>query len=99
MANQTYVSGSVSVGTSATLIASPSGPGSILVSIPASSTVYFGGAGVTKSTGFEVATGTAATTGVTTITLELPTQGPAHDLWGVASTGTVEVSFIYPAGD
>lgn len=89
MTNQPYVSGQVTVGTTATKIASPSGPGGILVSCSAAT--VFGGAGVTTSTGISIA---SANTPVT-----LPTDGPAHDLYGVVATGTATVSFIYPGGN
>jgi hypothetical protein len=87
MANQPYVSGQVSVGASAALVASPTGPGSVLVQASVTG-IYVGGSNVTTSNGFAL----PATTPV-----EIPTQGPAHDLWAVGATGTV--SFIYPAGN
>lgn len=87
MANQPYVSGQVTVGTTATLIASPSGPGGILVSCSAAT--FLGGAGVTTSTGISVGTGPVV----------IPTEGAAHDLYGVVASGTATVSYIYPQGD
>jgi hypothetical protein len=87
MANQPYVSGQVTVGTTATLIASPGGLGGITLLCSAATTV--GGAGVTTSTGVALPT--------TLVTL--PTEGPAHDLYGVVATGTSTVSYIYPGGN
>lgn len=86
MANQPYVSGQVTVGTTATLIASPPGP----IAISCSAATVVGGAGVTTSTGLSV----PATTVVT-----IPGDGPAHDLYGVVASGTATVSFVYPGGN
>lgn len=88
MANQPYVSGQVSVGTTATLVASPGNLGGITVSCSAAT--VFGGAGVTTTTGLSVP--------ATTITT-LPTEGPAHDLYAVVASGTSTVSFLYPGGN
>jgi hypothetical protein len=87
MANQPFVSGQVSVGASAALVASPTGPGGILVQASVTG-IYVGGSNVTTSNGFELPTASP---------LVVPTQGPAHDLYAVGATGTV--SFIYPAGN
>lgn len=91
MANQPYVSGTVTVGTTATLIASPSGPGGIYLS-NTGATVFLGGPNVTTS-GV-----TAGAQVLTTGSIILPTQGPAHDLYGICATSTA-VSFVYPGGN
>ena len=91
MANQPYVSGTVTVGTTATLIASPSGPGGIYLS-NSGATVYLGGPNVTAS---GATAGAAVLTGGNII---LPTQGPAHDLYGISASSTA-VSFVYPGGN
>jgi hypothetical protein len=87
MANQPFVSGQATVGATATLLASPTGPGGITVQASVTG-IYVGGSTVTTSNGFELPTATPIT---------IPTQGPVHDLWVVGATGTV--SFIYPAGN
>lgn len=92
MANQPYVQGTVSVGTTATLIASP-GPGGVYVYNNGSAAVVLGGSTVTA---------TGATQGATLASgagLILPSDGPAHDLYGITATGTASVSFVYPGGN
>lgn len=84
-----YKSGQVSVGTTATLIASPStipDNGGILVN--SSAAAFIGPSGVTTTTGFPVAANTLVT---------VPTTGAESEgLYAVVSTGTATVSYIYP---
>lgn len=92
MSNGAYVQGTVSVGTTATLIASPGkgGTAGIFLSNGGSAAVILGGATVTA---------TGATEGVSLAsgsTILLPTAGPPRDLYGITSSGTAAVSFVYP---
>lgn len=93
MSGQPYVQGQVTVGTTATLIASPSGPGGIYLSNGSGAAVVLGGSTVTA---------TGATAGPTlpvSTNIILPTTSPAHDLYGVVASGTTTVSFAYPGGN
>jgi hypothetical protein len=87
-----YVQGTVSVGTTATLVALPDKSGGIFVSnASGGSVVFFGGSSVTASgatAGPSLAAGSS---------LLLPTAGPAHGLYGVTASGTATVSYIFPA--
>lgn len=83
-------SGQVSVGTTATPIfttgPAPENDGVLLSS---SATVYVGPAGVTASTGFPVAADTP---------VKVPTTGAEElELFGITSTGTATVSYLFPA--
>lgn len=84
-----YIAGSVTLSAaSATLIATPSGPGGVLVTASAT-TVFFGGPSVTS-------TGTNGFSVPATSPVLIPSQGPDHGLYA-AGTGTV--TFIYPGGN
>lgn len=92
MANATYVQGTVSVGTTATKIASPAdGTGGIYLTNGGSAVLILGGSTVT-ATG--LTEGPSLASGASII---LPTAGGAHDLYGITASGTAAVSFIYPA--
>lgn len=91
MANAPYVQGTVSVGSTATLIASPGyGTGGIYVYNGGSNAVILGGNTVTAS-GATAGVSLAASAGLT-----IPTAGPFHDLYGITASGSSNVSFIYP---
>jgi hypothetical protein len=83
-----YISGQVTVGTSPTLVATPSDipeNGGILLS--SSAAAFIGPSGVTTTTGFPI-----STTPVT-----VPTTGAKSEgLYAVVSSGTATVSYIYP---
>jgi hypothetical protein len=84
-----YKSGQVSVGTSATLVATPSSvPDSDGLLISSSAAAFVGPSGVTTGTGFPIAANTAVL---------IPTTGAASEgLYAVVSSGTATVSYIYP---
>lgn len=96
MANQTYVSGPVTVTSTAALAFTvPSGCGAsgVLVANTGTVTVYLGGPGVTSATGFPI---TAATTPPGP-PVTLPTNGAeAHDVWAVVASTSGSISFLYP---
>lgn len=84
-----YKSGQVSVGTTATLIATPSSiPDNAGILISSSAAAFIGPAGVTTTTGFPVLANTPTT---------VPTTGAASEgLYAVVSSSTATVSYIYP---
>lgn len=87
--NASYSSGSVSVGTTATLIAVvPEGyTGVALVS--SSAAAFIGGPGVTTTTGFPVAANTP---------VQVPSgKGNARALYAVVASGTATVSYLIGA--
>ena len=90
MANQPYANGVVTVGATATLIASPNNLGGIYLTNTGATTVTFGGSGVTATTGPTLAAGAS---------LLLPTSGPAHDLYGIVASGSTTVTYTFPAGN
>ena len=84
-----YVSGQVSVGTTATLICAPTANQSGVLINNTGATVYLGGPNVTTGTGFPVPTGTTDYT--------VPTNGGViNQLYGITSSGTTVVSYLYP---
>lgn len=93
MANATYVQGTVSVGTTATKIATPTdGTGGIYLSnASGGQTVFLGGPSVTASSA------TAGPSMAAGATLILPTAAGAHDLYAITASSTSNVSFIHPA--
>jgi hypothetical protein len=96
MADLQYTQGTVTVGTTATLIASPgSGTGGIYVMNTGSVAVVLGGSNVT-ATGAKAGVSLAAT-GTSGSAVLIPTAEPAHDLYGIVASGTSTVAFIYPA--
>jgi len=90
-----YQNGVVSVGTTATLIATPSSApdmDGILVQNLGSVTVYLGNSSVTANTastgGYQVAAGASAT---------VPTTGASTEaLYGITASSTANVAFLYP---
>ena len=81
-----YTSGQVSVGTTATLICTVGSENDGML-ISSSAAAFIGPAGVTTTTGFPI--------GTTPVTV--PTTGSTSEpLYGVVSTGTATVSYIYP---
>ena len=84
-----YKSGQVSVGITATLIASPSSiPDNAGILINSSAAAFIGPAGVTTSIGYPLAANTPVL---------VPTTGAASEgLYAVVSSGTATVSYIYP---
>lgn len=87
MANASYITGSVTVGTAPTLVCTVSAENDdILVycSVP----TVFGGPGVTATTG--------VTAPATTLT-HIPSTGAyVHDLWAIVGSSTSTVTFMYP---
>jgi hypothetical protein len=82
-----YEAGSVSVGTTATLIAVvPAGHG---VTLYASAACHIGDSGVTSTTGFALP--------ATTVLPLLGGKNAPREIWGITGTGTSTVSFIYAA--
>lgn len=92
MANESYVSGSVSVGTTATKVCTvPADNDGVLVSCSAAT--VFGGPGVTATTGLSMP---AASTSVPP--QWIPSVGGAvHDLYAVVASGSSTVTYLYPA--
>jgi hypothetical protein len=88
MANESYVNGSVSVGTTATLVCTVAAENDdVLVSCSAAT--VFGGPNVTATTGVSIAANTPT---------HIPsTGGYVHDLYAVVGTGTSTVTFLYPS--
>ena len=87
MANQSYANGSVSVGTTATLVCTvPAENDDVMVSC--SVATVFGGPGVTATTGVSVP--------ATTPTRIPSVGGVVHDLYAIVGTGTSTVTFLYP---
>jgi hypothetical protein len=93
MANAPYYQGTVTVGSTATLIASPGdGTGLIAVQNTGSVAVTLGGSNVTTA---------GATAGITlpgtmTSPVLLPSARGLHDLYGICASSTT-VAFLYPA--
>jgi hypothetical protein len=87
MANETYVHGSVTVGTTATKVCTvPAENDDILVY--STSAVTYGGPGVTTTTGV---------IGPTSAAFRIPSVGGVvHDLYAVAAASAT-VTFMYPA--
>jgi hypothetical protein len=85
-----YKSGQVSVGTTATLIATPSSvPENAGILISSSAAAFIGGPGVTATTGLPIVASTV---------VNVPTTGASTEaLYAVVSTGTATVSYIYPS--
>lgn len=85
-----YAQATVSVGTTATLIATP-GPGGIYLTNGGSAAVIFGGSTVT-------ATGaTAGPSLASGASILLPSGGPSHGLYGITASGTASVAYVYAA--
>jgi len=90
MANATYLQGTTTVGTTATLIASPDcGTGGIYLTNTGSATVYLGGASVTTS---GATAGPSLAAGASLI---FPTSKGPSDLYGIVATGTTTVAWAY----
>ena len=87
-----YVSGSVSVGTSATLVTTvPSGfVGGVVLQNGGADTVYVGGASVTDSTGLPVAAGASVTIPAS------PGVYPAS-VYAISATAGQNVTFLFGA--
>lgn len=82
-----YVSGSVSVGTNATLVVTVPGgyQGGVLVTNTGTASVYLGGSAVTSATGFPVASNTS---------VAVPgAKGTGRGLYGIA-TAAMTVKYI-----
>jgi hypothetical protein len=84
-----FQSGQVTVGTTATLVCTPSTlPDNSGVLVNASAAAFVGGPGVTATTGFPLPANTPT---------RIPTTGAASEaLYAVVSSGTATVSFIFP---
>ncbi|MBO0880945.1 MAG: hypothetical protein J2P17_11500, partial [Mycobacterium sp.] len=84
-----FQTGQVSVGSTATLVASiGSVPENDGVLVNSSAAAYIGGPGVTASTGFPVAANTP---------VRVPTTGAEPlALYAITSSGTATVSYIFP---
>jgi hypothetical protein len=95
-----YVNGSVSVGTSPTLIVSPSrNDGGVLVQNTSTSAVFLGGSSVATS-GADIGYSLAASSTVT-----VPAVGGSNDassaaagLYGIVASGTATVVYLAPSG-
>lgn len=93
MANAPYVQGTVTVGTSATLLCSPvSGAHGVIVQNNGTAAIFLGGPNVTAS---------GATQGVqlaVAASITVPTVGEtAHDLYAIVASTPGPVSFLFPA--
>jgi hypothetical protein len=90
-----YVNGVVSVGTTATLIASPSATAEndgILVQNLGAGVLYLGGPNVTAGT-----TSTGGLQVAANATVSVPTTGAASEaLYGIVASSTANVAFLYP---
>lgn len=83
--NPSYEAGSVSVGTTATLVAVvPAGHG---VTLYSSAAVHIGDSGVTASAGFALP--------ATTVLPLLGGKNAPREIYGIAASGTATVSYIY----
>ncbi len=84
-----FQTGQVSVGTTATLVATINAvPDNDGVYVNSSAAAFIGGPGVTAATGFPLAANTP---------VKIPTTGAESlVLYGITSTGTATVSYIYP---
>lgn len=81
-----YVSGTVTVGTTPTVIASPGDCLTMLIS-NTGATVFLGGPNVTTATGLPVLTTASAT---------IPVTGDAQaTLYGIVASTTTAVSYLY----
>ena len=92
MANAPYNQGTVTVGTSATLICSPAtGAHGVLIQNNGSVAVFIGGSTVTAS---------GATAGISVAanaTVTVPTVGDSpHDLYGIVASTTANVAYLFP---
>jgi len=86
-----FTTGQVSVDTTATFITTvgQGAPDSDGVLVSASAACFIGGPGVTTSTGFALAADTPTL---------IPTSGAVNAaLYGVTSSGTATISFIFPS--
>ena len=82
-----YVSGTVTVTTTPTAIASPGDCLTMLIANGAGATVFLGGANVTTATGLPVNANTSAT---------IPVDGQAQaTLYGIVASTTSAVSYLY----
>lgn len=82
-----YVSGTVTIGTSPTAIASPGDCLTMLIANGSGATVFLGGANVTTATGLPVGVSTSAT---------IPVVGDAQaTLYGVVASTTSTVSYLF----
>ncbi|MGO9034482.1 hypothetical protein [Mycobacterium sp.] len=92
-----YKQGVVSIGTTATLIATPSSApdvDGILVQNLGASIVYIGGSTVTAGT---TSTGGLQLAASNTTPVLIPTTGAsAEGLYGIVASGSINVSFCYP---
>ena len=90
-----YKNGVVSVGTTATLIATPgSAPeqGGVLIQNLGSSTLYLGGSTVTAGT-----TSTGGLQVAANASVSVPTTGSASEsLYGIVASGTANVAYLFP---
>lgn len=91
MANAPYCSGTVTVGTSPTLVCSPGGScGQVLIQNNGAAAVFLGSSSVAAS-GANAGISVAAAATVT-----VPC-GSAHDLYAIIASGTAPVAFLYPS--
>ena len=82
-----YISGTVTIGTTPTAIASPGDCLTMLISNGAGATVFLGGANVTTATGLPVLASASAT---------VPVVGEASaTLYGIVASTTSNVSYLY----
>lgn len=91
MTNQSYVQGSVTVGTTATLVCTVA-PENDDVLVSCSAATVFGGPTVT-ATGATAGPSIPATTPT-----HIPSVGSGvHDLYAIVASGTSTVAYLYPA--
>lgn len=88
-----YLHGTVTVGTTATLLVTTGSSGGVLVQNNGTAVIFLGGPGVTAGTtatgGIQVAAGASVT---------VPTVGGgSRDLYAVIATGTAPVVWLSPA--
>jgi hypothetical protein len=87
MPNESYVNGSVTVGTTATLVCTVSAENDdVLVSCSAAT--VFGGPSVTATTGVSIP--------ATTLVHIPSTGGYVHDLYAIVATGSSTVTYLFP---
>lgn len=90
MANAPYLQGTVTVSSTATLLATTKGSGGIYVQNGATA-IVLGGSNVTA---------TGATAGISlaaSAAALLPTSGALHDLYAITASGTSNVAFLHPS--
>jgi hypothetical protein len=94
VANRSYASGSVTVGTTATLVASVAeGVDGVLLQNLGSAAIFVGGPAVTASAGANQGISIAQASSM----LIPGTSNGVHDVWAIVAAATQPLNFLYPA--